>query len=184
MTLVPPTATEKSPLGSAAPMRKTLILALGLLLLSGCLSSSGGDGDAGVGDGAGDGAGTNATAPAPLHWAGDILVGADPFNLASTVVATPPCSQDVSSCTYYDFSVNTTVDLTATLAWGVQANDLDLYLYQGDKEVSQDGINAIGDVPPVTSQVMHASIAPGDYTFWVVVWNGAADSYTLDVAFS
>jgi hypothetical protein len=166
-------------------MHKALVLALPLLLVSGCLADDGaGESDLG-GD---DGNGGNATALAPLHFEGAITAGADPFNMvpaATPVGGAAPCSTEASTCYYHDFSVNASADVTATLAWGVVANDIDLYLYQGGTEVSRDGINDVtADPTPVDNQVMHATVAPGDYTFWVVVWNGAADSYTLDVAFA
>ncbi len=153
-----------------------------LLVLAGCLGDSGSDGD--LADGADPEAQAPATPPEPLHWETDIVAGADPFNVAGTF---PACSQDVSSCDYYEFTTNGTFGLTATLAWGIAANDLDLYLYQGSDLVSQDGINGIPPAAsvPATSQVMHVdSLQPGTYTFWVVIWNGAADAYTLDAAFA
>lgn len=134
----------------------------------------------------------------PLHWEADFLVGADPFNFvpASTPVGGgSPCSTDVSACRFHDFTVpgnasgNETYLLTATLAWGLAANDLDLYLYQGGTEVSQDGINSIDPFNPTAfvggaQQILRHDAPPGEYTFWVVIWNGAADAYTLDVAFA
>ena len=166
-------------------MTRLLAAALACLLLAGC-SGTADDGSATPGPG--DGALGNQTAlPEPLHWQADIVAGADPFNFLPT--GPGPCSQDVSSCEFYDFTVETAVNLTATLAWGVPANDLDLYLYQGTTQLSSDGINNVdptnpSSVQPATSQVLRHALAPGSYTFWVAVWNGAADSYTLDVAFA
>lgn len=172
-------------------MTRILAAALACLLLAGC---SGTTDDGSATPGAGDDLLGNATAPPqPLHWENDVVAGADPYNSLPidpndpTSLAGPgPCSQQVSSCEYYDFSVNGTFDLVATLAWGVAANDLDLYLYQGDTQVSQDGINGIPPAAgvPATQQAMRASVGPGEYTFWVVLWNAAADSYTLDAEFS
>src|SRR5688500_4360101 len=130
-------------------MRKTLGLLLAALLLSGC------SGEEAPGDdplGAGGTPLGSGTVPAPLHWCNDIVVGADPLNALGTPVtrAPPPCSQKPAgqdvSCEYHEFTVNGTVALTATLAWGVEANDLDLYLFQGATEVSRDGINSLGTV--------------------------------------
>lgn len=172
-------------------MRKTLGLLLAALALAGC-AGEGSDDDPSLTPGDGSGLG-NATAPAPLHWEADVLVGADPFNNVpdpgNPTANNPPCSQQVSSCEVHEFTVNGTWNLTATLAWGVPANDLDLYLYQGQTQVSNDGINTIDPVDPssivgATSQVMHVALEPGTYQFWVVVWSGAADHYTLDAAFS
>ncbi len=173
-------------------MGKLLAALAACLLLAGCTGS---ETDDDATPGAGDGATANAL-PDPLHWGEAVMAGADPFNYLPvdpndpTSLAGPgACSQDVSSCTYYDFSVNASAAMTATLAWSVQANDLDLYLYQGDTLVSQDGINSVdptnpASLSPATSQVMHVDVAPGLYTFWVVVWDGAADSYTLDATFA
>lgn len=177
-------------------MRQLLVLALPFLLLAGC---SGATGD-GASDGADDLAddADNMAALPPLHWANDVLVGADPFNFLPTDPADPtslagpgPCSQDVSTCYYHDFTVpgNASVDLTATLKWMRQADDFDLYLYQGDTLVTNDGINNADptnptSLVPLTEQVLHATIAPGDYTFWVVAWNAASESYVLDAAFA
>src|SRR5688572_16498132 len=127
-------------------MRKTLGL-LAALLLSGC---SGVTDDDGGGDLPGPGGlGGNVTAPDPLHWENDVIAGADPFNNLPTdpndpasLTAPPPCSQKPAgqdiSCEYHEFTVNGTFAMTATLAWGVDGNDFDLYLYQGDTEVSRD----------------------------------------------
>lgn len=171
-------------------MRKLLGLLLAALMLSGCSGQTDDGNDDGLPDA--NGLGGNATVPDPLHWENDVVVGADPFNNLPTdpndptsLTGPPPCSQDVSSCEYYEFTVNGTASLTATLAWGIAANDIDLYLFQGTTEVSRDGINSLGAVGvPPTSQVMHAKVDAGTYTFWVVLWNAAADSYILDVEFA
>jgi hypothetical protein len=126
----------------------------------------------------------NATAPAPLHWENDIVAGADPFN-ANPVLATPECSQSVSSCDFYEFTTNGTFALQASLVWTNPANDLDLYLYQGETLVTNDGINMVGDVPGPTSQNLAAPGLPaGTYTFRVVMWNAIDEHYNLDVSFS
>lgn len=176
-------------------MRAIPALLLVTLLASGCSSEP--QDDAGPAGSDGDGPGLNATAPEPLHWDADVIAGADPFNLLPDPndplggnlpeCSQAPAGQDVS-CHYYEFTVNTTVKLEATLAWGVAANDLDLYLYNGQAFVSNDGINSIGiGVPslPSTTQVMSVDgLAPGTYTFRVVLWNAVADSYTLDAVFT
>lgn len=122
----------------------------------------------------------NATAPAPLHWEGETMAGADPFN-----VVLAECSTQASACEFHDFSINGTFDLEATLAWTNPANDLDLYLYEGETLVSNEGINNIGDPPGPTSQVLvHSGLPAGDYTFRVVMWNAVNENYSLDVTFS
>ena len=126
-----------------------------------------------------------------LHFEGDVPVGADPFN--TIPVGTPaggiaPCSSPASTCFLHDFTVpaGTNASLTATLAWQLPANDFDLYLYQGDEALSQDGINSIppaAEVPPTEQVLRHGGLGPGEYTFWVVAWLSVADGYTLDVTF-
>jgi hypothetical protein len=126
----------------------------------------------------------NATAPTPLHWEGDVTAGADPFN-AIPVVAPPECSQSVSACEFYDFTINGTFDIDASLVWTNPANDLDLYLYQGETFIGNEGINNVGDPPGPTSQnLVHADLPPGDYTFRVVMWNAVNEHYDLDVTFT
>jgi hypothetical protein len=153
------------------------------LLVPGCLSSDNGPSTS---DGSGQPSPmANATAPQPMHWSKMVVAGADPFNIASTVTPVPPCSQSVSACYKYDFTTNATTNLVATLAWGLQSSDFDLYLYQGDTQVSMDGINQLGAAElPATTQVMHVdALAPGTYTFWVVAWDAVGDSFTLDAVF-
>jgi hypothetical protein len=160
-------------------MRVVMALALhALLLLPGCLE----DGeDPAPMDEPMVVATTNATAPEPLHHEGEFIAASDPANAVMPICFGPSVD---APCHYYEFSTNVTADLEATLAWGLEANDLDLYLYEGDTELSREGINAIGD-PPNTSQVLvHPGLPPGDYTLWVVAWNAAQESYTLDVLFS
>jgi len=170
-------------------MRQTLLVSLvAALLLAGCSGKS----PAPAVQPAASQAPANHTALAPLHFAGSFMVGADPSNYVP--VATPvggggPCSLSASTCYKHAFTVPDdagNVSVAADLKWGNAANDLDLYLYQGDTLVSQDGINSLPPSgAPTPEQVMHADgLAPGSYTFWVVVWNGAADSYTLDAAFT
>lgn len=159
-------------------------------LLAGCASDDTGEGPAS----AEQESTFTPTVPEPLHFEGEVSVGADPFNVVppAPVGSGMPCSMEVSTCYYHEFTVgedavgNGTVSLTATLAWGLAANDLDLYLYQGEEQLSSDGINSLGAAePPPTEQVLrHEGLAAGEYSLWVVVWNGAADSYTLDVEFS
>lgn len=127
----------------------------------------------------------------PLHFQEDLVFGIDPFNVVP--VGTPagggaPCSTPASTCFYYPFTIpaNTTVAVTATLAWGLPANDFDLYLYQATTLVSSDGINMLGtaEVPPTTQVLRHTPLVAGDYEFWVAAWNSAADGFTLDVEFT
>lgn len=156
-----------------------------LLALPGCLDESP-DGD--DEDLLPDGSSPAAVAPDPLHWEESVLVGADPFNVIPVVTPVgggTPCSTSASTCYIYDFAVNTTVDLEATLVWGLPASDFDLYLYQDDTQLSSDGINQLGtvEVPPTSQVLSHGGLAPGAYQFWVVAWNAAGDDFTLDVAF-
>jgi hypothetical protein len=133
----------------------------------------------------------NHTALAPLHFQGTVSAGADPSNFVpgTPVGGGQPCSLPTSTCYKHAFTIpgnaSGNVSLVATLKWSVPANDLDLYLYQDGTQVSMDGINSLppGGVP-APEQVMHVDgLAPGNYEFWVSVWNGAADAYTLDVTF-
>jgi hypothetical protein len=134
----------------------------------------------------------NATAPAPLHFEGEVPYGFDPFNVVP--VQTPvgggvPCSTSASTCFVHAFTVNGTnvsVSLEATLAWTLPASDFDLYLYEGEEQLSQDGINSLPPtgVPEATQVLRHDGLAAGEYAFWVVAWNAVGDEYTLDVTFS
>ena len=134
----------------------------------------------------------NATAPAPLHFEGDVPYGADPFNLVP--VQTPvgggtPCSTSASTCFVHAFTVNGTnasVSLEATLAWDLPASDFDLYLYEGENQLSQDGINSLppSGVPETSQVLRHEGLPAGEYSFWVVAWNAVGDAYALDVTFS
>jgi hypothetical protein len=134
----------------------------------------------------------NATAPAPLHFEGDVPYGADPFNVVP--VGTPaggaaPCSTSASTCFFHAFTINGTnasFAVEATLAWGLPASDFDLYLYEGEEQLSQDGINGLPPtgVPETTQVLRHDGLAAGEYTFWVVAWNAVGDAYTLDATFS
>lgn len=136
-------------------------------------------------------AAANHTALAPLHFSGSVTAGADPYNLVP--IGTPvggggPCSTAASTCYKHDFTIPagiTNTSMEAKLKWSVAANDLDLYLYQGDTQLSMDGINQFPPMgAPTAEQDMHVDgLASGSYTFWVVVWNGAAESYTLDATF-
>ncbi len=161
---------------------QALVLTLLLTFGAGC---SGTDDDQAPMDEAPVVPATNGTLPAPIHETGEFLMAADPSNVATGVICTGPSVDP--PCYYYDFHTDVNVSLEATLVWTNPANDLDLYLYEGDTLVSSDGINTIGNVPPdlpATQQVMHAEVPPGDYQFYVVAWNGAAESYTLDATFS
>ena len=173
-------------------MRSAALLLTALLALSaGCLE--GGD-DAPAETPDAPAPAMNATAMEPLHFEDDVPVGADPFNVVPVV--TPlgggvPCSTAASTCFLHDFTVpdgtNVSVSLVATLAWSLPANDFDLYLYEGEEQLSQDGINSIppaAGAPPTTQVLHHEGLAPGTYTFWVVAWNSVQDGYTLDVEFS
>lgn len=173
-------------------MRSHAILLATLLALSaGCLSED--DAPAATPEASAPAANATMALP-PLHFEGDVPVGADPFNVVPVVTPVGggvPCSTSASACFMHDFTVpagtNVSVALEATLAWSLPANDFDLYLYEGEEQLSQDGINGIPPAAgaPPTDQVMHHDgLGPGDYTFWVVAWNSVQDGYTLDVAFS
>lgn len=159
----------------------TLLLVATLAPFAGCLDSD--DGPAPADEPVDADPAMNTTLE-PLHFSGSFAAGADPFNL----VTGSPCSTAASTCFKHDFEVtgNRSVAVTATLAWGVMANDLDLYLFQGDTELSQDGINTLppSGVPPPSQVLRHEGLAPGMYSFWVAIWNGVADDYTLDVEFA
>jgi hypothetical protein len=169
-------------------MRSTLFALLAAaLLLAGCSSKSPSPATTAP---AAHGMG-NATAIAPLHFGGSFTAGADPFNFlpATPAGGANPCSTSASTCYKHDFTVpagTINASMEAKLMWTQAANDLDLYLYQGDTQLSMDGINQFPPSgAPSPGQDMHVTgLAAGSYTFWVVVWAGAADSYTLDATFS
>lgn len=163
-----------------------LLALLALALLSGCLGDEASTGDTDLLPSEDT---VEAAPPEPLHWEEDVLVGADPFNVVPVVTPVgggTPCSSQASACFVYDFTTNTTVDLVATLAWRISANDFDLYLYQGDTQLSSDGINQLGstEVPTPEQVLNHAGLTPGTYSFWVVAWNAVSDGFLLDVEFT
>ena len=166
-------------------MRNLLpLLAALALLLSGCSDDEAGTDDVPAPT---DAAAPAAQVPEPMHWEGEVPVGADPFNVVPVVPG--PCSTQASTCFKHEFTVpeGTEVDLEATLAWGLAANDFDLYLYEGDEQLSSDGINAVPPAAqvPEPQQVLHyAGLEDGTYAFWVVAWNAVGDAYTLDVTFT
>ncbi len=112
---------------------------------------------------------------------GSFMAGHDPYNF----VGGEPCSQPQSACEFVPFSTEVTTSVAAVLSWTNPANDLDLYLFTADgQEVSREGINFVGEPPSTEHRMPAVSIAPGDYEFYVVAWNAAAESWTLDVSFT
>lgn len=163
-------------------MRFVLAAAFLLALMAGCASDDSAEEPAAPAPEAG----TDAPIPAPIHEEQDFTLALDPTNVATGQPCFGPSVDP--PCYYYEVQVETMVDFVATLSWTLEANDFDLYLYEGETQVSSDGINTVGAVPPeppATTQVMrHEALPPGDYRFYVVAWNAAADTTTLDVEFT
>lgn len=96
-----------------------------------------------------------------------------------------PCSAPTSDCHFYPFTTTEFLDLSATLSWALPVNDLDLYLWDmAGNELSQDGINNIGDVPTTEQVLRFPSLPPGEYQLVVVPWSAVNASYTLDAELS
>ena len=96
-----------------------------------------------------------------------------------------PCSAPTADCHMYPFSTTTSHDLVATLSWSLPINDLDLYLWDmAGNELSQDGINNVGDVPGTEQVLNFPGLSAGDYQLVVVPWNAVNAAYTLDADLS
>jgi len=155
------------------PSMQRYAAVLALLLVAGCLGADDepDDGDAGDESDAGDV--PRPPLPAPIEDSQTVTGSADPANF----VTGEPCTNEMA-CTEYPFSVATNVSMSAQLTWTIDASDFDLYLYEGDEQVTLSGAT-----PPGTSESISAALAPGDYRLIVVAWAVTMDTYTLEATF-
>lgn len=124
--------------------------------------------------------------PAAIKDAKMVVAGLDPFNFVTGV----PCSQPVSACYLYPFTVddydvaNSTgnVSIDAKLMWTIPANDFDLYVF---KEGDAAPVTMSAGSPPATEEAIAAELdGPGNYQLIVVAWAAVADTYTVEATFS
>lgn len=113
--------------------------------------------------------------PAPIYDNRTVDLGADPFNLALG-----PCSTAASSCTLYPLVVESSITAEASLAWGVVANDFDLYILDESGNPVLSSASSAGG----TSEGFSGALEPGTYNVAVVAWLVVQDDYELAVTFS
>jgi hypothetical protein len=73
----------------------------------------------------------------------------------------PACSPPTSTCFRYPFTLMGNATANATLTWDLVANDLDLYLFEGEELL--DDSNAAS----TTSESLSTRLEAGDYEFVV-----------------
>lgn len=118
--------------------------------------------------------------PPPIHRESQYTFGFDPLSTQGQ-----PCDGPVlNNCDEPTFHLNGTFGVEATLTWMTPGNDLDLYLYRGDTQVSADGVNDEPDLFGTHQILHHHDLPPGDYSVWVTVRHGVLGQYTLDLVFS
>ncbi|MHB8633116.1 MAG: hypothetical protein ACYDBQ_03985 [Thermoplasmatota archaeon] len=140
--------------------------------------------------------------PAAAHMLGALphnisasqnVVGAlDPINFDPTNPLGPshPCSTPQTLCVPFPFTVNGTagnVTYTAKLTWTLQANDFDLYLYDGDKIVASSANGTVNPSDPSTphspEEMLHGGLSPGSYKFVVDPYGVTQDTFTFSASF-
>ncbi|GEM_PF-5899241 len=147
-------------------MRTAGLLLLASLALAGCASSPGSP----------PGNATNATAmaaalPPAIHETQAVQGSVDPPNV-------PACSQATTQCFHHPFQLNASASINATLTWGLDRNDFDLYLFKGTERVaSSNGGSG-------TKEEIGQTLAPGAYDLVVGGTTVAADTYKLDAVFA
>ncbi len=128
--------------------------------------------------------------PAAIYDNRTVAFGADPFNFlpaGTPVGGAGPCTTQASTCFYYPFTVNATVNgtvaVTGSLSWTLQANDFDFYLYD---TAGNQVIAGASDVTtgPGTQEALAGELVPGDYQVYVVAWLVVNDTYSLAVTFA
>lgn len=113
--------------------------------------------------------------PPPIHEEGDVAAGADPFNN----VGLPPCSTPAANCEEFDFTLERSALMDATLTFGEDTSDFDVYIYdEGGAEVAS-GVQSAG-----IEEAISAELAPGTYTVQIVPWTVANDHWVFDAKFS
>ena len=122
----------------------------------------------------------NATLPADIMASETVMGSADPMNFVTGGVCESPTAQ----CFEYPFTIegNQSVNVDGTLTWGLEANDFDLYVYEGNTEA----LNGASDVTagPGTMEHVEGPLEPGEYRVIVVAWGVGQDTFDLAVTFS
>ncbi len=110
--------------------------------------------------------------PAPMRLAGAIPAGQSVLEDAGACGAPSPCHE-------LHFTLERNASLSASLAWGVPVNDLDLYLYAGNAFVAMDRVTG-----PGTHAGLDLDLTSGDYRLIVVPFAAAAESFVLEATFA
>lgn len=109
--------------------------------------------------------------PQAIHDTKDVPASLDPAGV-------PACSQVTTQCFHHAFDVAANATLNATLSWGNDRNDFDLYLFKGDVEVASSKGNS------GSTERVAARLEPGKYDLVVGGSTVAADTYKLDAVFA
>ena len=114
--------------------------------------------------------------PEPIEDTQMVVGSLDPLNY----VGEPICSAPSAQCFRYPFTLAGDAKVAADLAWGIPANDFDLYLHKaGGTEVAVSGAAA-----PGTSEAIAETSGAGDYEVIVVAWGVAQDTFTVKIDFT
>lgn len=89
----------------------------------------------------------------------------------------PACSPPTSTCFRYPFALQGNATAKASLTWDLEANDLDLYLFEGDEvlDMSNGG--------PTTSESLTTPLEPGEYEFVVQGSTTVAQPFHFEASF-
>ena len=128
----------------------------------------------------------NSRPPSPATHV-TVTAGIDPFNglpdpADPTVATLGPCSQAVSTCFRYNFTVEAgKPSVTAMLTWpGV--SDFDLYLVQEGTQVAMSANDPTTN-PVTNEETFTASLRPGDYEVVVAAWIVVQDTFSIAITF-
>ncbi|HLF16426.1 MAG TPA: pre-peptidase C-terminal domain-containing protein [Candidatus Thermoplasmatota archaeon] len=166
-------------------MRTWLLLGITVAAaLAGCSDSGGSNADGNGGNGGSD---DGAALPANIYDNQTVTAGIDPFNglpdpADPTVATLGPCSQAVSTCFRYNFTVEAgKPSVTAMLTWpGV--SDFDLYLVQEGTQVAMSANDPTTN-PVTNEETFTASLRPGDYEVVVAAWIVVQDTFSIAITF-
>ena len=91
---------------------------------------------------------------------------------------------EASPSTYHEFSVReNATEVVVTLTWNNAATDLDLTVYGADDSNCGESTEGVGtteeEVELSTARVLSCGI--GDYTAEILLWNGAGESYDIEI---
>jgi hypothetical protein len=89
----------------------------------------------------------------------------------------PACSPPTSTCFRYPFTLMGNATAKATLTWDLVANDLDLYLFEG-QEVLDDS-----NAARTTSESLSTRLEAGDYEFVVQGSRTATQPFHFEATF-